>query len=155
MDTQYRNNDKLELDLRIEVNKLSGGKTPLHIYCKEADVAQPLLGIVVGDLFTFNKPDHEKPVVKDSKFDISTMPISNHSVENSVGNLVTKTKNNKDSNKINNFKNITNIVIEERISPAEQFIQNSFSSYTPKLNQFQKSNGKELLSIFKIVVKII
>ncbi|OUM57085.1 hypothetical protein PIROE2DRAFT_18033, partial [Piromyces sp. E2] len=137
METKYRNNDRLELDLRIEVNKLSGSKTPSHIYCKEEDVAQTLLGIVVGDFFTFKKEDPVKPKVKDSKFDISTMPISNHSIEKSIGNLVPN-KNNKDTNKINNPNNISNIIVEKKISPAEQFIQNSYSSYTPNYNHFSK-----------------
>ncbi|KAG4097031.1 hypothetical protein H8356DRAFT_1291998 [Neocallimastix lanati (nom. inval.)] len=147
--------DKLEYELKLELRKWSRVDTPTHIYCKETDVGLPLLGIVVGNPFNIKTMENIIKSEKDSKFDISTMPISNHSIEKNIAkpfHTSTSTnynsQNNFNSNNINQVKNFTNIVVEKNDSPAVQFIQNAYFPYTHSKNDTSDNfNSKSIEKI--------
>ncbi|ORX87819.1 hypothetical protein BCR32DRAFT_264057 [Anaeromyces robustus] len=140
MDVKYKVNDKIELELRSELRKWHRSNTPSHIYCKEADISPPILGITLGDFFNFKTieaPIKPKNDLKHDKYDILTMPINNHSIENKLEN-----NNTFKEKKSTEVKNYTNIIVEKKESPAVQFIQNSYSSYTSRKNPINYSKDK-------------
>jgi len=141
MDSKFVKNDKIEYELKIELQKWCRPNTPQHVYCKENDVSTTILGIVIGDFYNKKKVEKFISSDNDSKYDISTMPISNHSVDYSL-NSVSQKSNNLSNTRENKIKISTNIIVEKNESPAVQFVQNSYSSYTPLKMSDSGSKGK-------------